>query len=358
MTRPPIKPVILSCAGPRLTDEERALIARENPFGLIIFRRNIENPQQVQALTADFRTLVERGDAPVLIDQEGGRVTRFTAPNWHEFPAPARYGQLAEQNNPDIDALALTHSAGLLLGAECRFAGVTVDCAPMIDVPAVDAHAGVIGDRAFARDADRIIKLARAFADGLLEAGVLPVMKHIPGHGRATADSHLELPVVNADRATLEATDFAPFKALANTIPLAMTAHVLYPAVDPVYPATLSKTIITDIIRGHMGFDGFLMTDAIEMKALKDSLANLTRACLAAGNDAVLYCAGDMAGNSAVLAAAAPMTDRALARWARAVSMVPVKPAGFDPAAYDRLAAVLADLPETGIKTAESPVMD
>ena len=329
MSSPPIKPVIIGVAGASLTAAEARLVAAQNPFGLILFRRNCSDVAQVQKLTSDFRALVQRGDAPVLIDEEGGRVARLREPNWREFPAAADY--LRAANDP-ADAAQLAYTAGQLMGAQCLFAGISVDCAPMCDVSAPGNHGGVIGDRAFGDDAATVTRLARAYADGLLAAGVLPVMKHIPGHGRAAADSHEELPVVSASREDLSATDFVPFRELQ--LPLAMTAHVRYPALDADQPATLSKTIIGDVIRAELGFRGLLVSDAIEMKALRGTLPGLTRQALAAGCDALLYCAGDLEGNRAVLEAAPAMDAEALARWRRAQSFLPVNQAKWDEAAY------------------------
>lgn len=337
MTRQPIKPVILSCAGTALTDDEKKLIAAENPFGFILFSRSCKSPEQVQQLTAEFRALVERADAPVLIDQEGGRVARLREPTWREFPAAASYGTYTATHN---DGPELTETSGRLMGAQCRALGITVNCAPMVDLPTLDAHAGVIGDRTFAKDAETITQLARAYAKGLMQAGVLPIMKHIPGHGRATADSHEELPVVKATRAELEASDFLPFKNL--NLPLAMTAHVLYPALDAELPATLSPTIINDIIRGWIGFDGLLVADTLEMKALTGSLGSRCQRAISAGNDVVLYCPGDVAGNLEVLQAAPPMTEVALARWKRAQSYLPSNFAGFDQQDYEELQGKLS----------------
>ncbi len=333
MDLPPIKPVVIGVAGTSLTDAEQELIAVQNPFGLILFRRNCVDPAQVQKLTSDFRALVQRGDAPVLIDEEGGRVARLRGPQWQEFPAVSDYMRAA---NDVEDAAQLAYTAGKLMGAQCLMAGINVNCAPMCDVAAPGNHTGVIGDRAFSDDAVAVTKMARAYADGLLAAGMLPIMKHIPGHGRAAADSHEELPTVTASREELAASDFIPFKELQ--LPIAMTAHVRYPALDKNQPATLSKAIIDDVIRGEMNFKGLLLSDAIEMKALSDSLPNLTRAALEAGCDAVLYCAGDLDGNQAVLETASAMSTESLARWRRAQSFLPLGPsanqAKWDDAAY------------------------
>lgn len=336
MSGKPIKPVILGCAGESFTAEERQLIADQNPFGFILFRRNCIDPDQVKKLTAEFRALVERADAPVLIDQEGGRVARLREPQWREFPAAASFGTYAATHN---DGPEMAYTAGALMGAQCRELGITVNCAPMIDLPAADAHSGVIGNRAFADSAERIAQLANQYAKGLMQAGVLPVIKHIPGHGRATADSHEELPVVKASRAELEQSDFLLFKDLSH-LPLAMTAHILYPVLDADRPATQSPTIIRDIVRDYIGFGGLLIADTLEMKALSGSLADKCRVTLAAGCDVVLYCPGDSAGNREVLEAAPAMTDNALARWRRALTFLPPSTAiyaRFDQDSYQNL---------------------
>jgi beta-N-acetylhexosaminidase len=308
------KAVIFGCAGKTLTAQERAFFAANNPFGFILFARNLEAPDQVRALVQALRECVGRSDAPVLIDQEGGRVARLKPPHWRAAPAAATIAALADQ---DMDAAreAVWLNARLI-GSELAALGIDVDCAPVCDVPAPGSH-NVIGDRAYGSDPDRVAALARAAALGFLDAGVLPVIKHMPGHGRTRVDSHLELPIVDATRAELEKTDFAPFRALAD-MPWGMTGHLRFTALDPDRPATTSPTIIRDIIRGHIGFDGLLLTDDLSMKALGGSFAERTKAALEAGCDVVLHCNGDMAEMEAVAAAAAPLTEAAFRRIARA----------------------------------------
>jgi beta-N-acetylhexosaminidase len=308
------KAAIFGCAGKSLSARERDFFAANNPFGFILFARNVDAPDQVRALVQALRESVGRPDAPVLIDQEGGRVARLKPPHWRAAPAAARIAALADQ---DMDAAC--EAAWLnarLIGGELAALGIDVDCAPVCDVPVAGSH-DVIGDRAYGTDPTRVAAIARAAALGFIDAGVLPVIKHIPGHGRARADSHLQLPTVDAARAELESADFVPFRAMRD-MPWGMTAHVRYTALDPDRPATLSPTIIRDIIRGEIGFDGLLLTDDLSMKALGGSFAERTSAALAAGCDVALHCNGEMGEMEAVAAAAPPLTEAARQRIARA----------------------------------------
>jgi beta-N-acetylhexosaminidase len=311
------KAAIFGCAGPRLSTQERNFFAANNPFGFILFARNVETPDQVRALVKALRESVGRADAPVLIDQEGGRVARLKPPHWRAAPAAAKIAALADQ---DMDAAC--EAAWLnarLIGGELAALGVDVDCAPVCDVPVTGSH-DVIGDRAYGTDPGRVATIARAAALGFIDAGVLPVIKHIPGHGRARADSHLELPTVETPRAELETADFVPFRALAD-MPWAMTAHVRYLALDPERPATTSRTVIRDVVRGQIGFDGVLVSDDLSMKALGGSFAERTKAALGAGCDVALHCNGDMAEMEGVAAAAPPLTEAARKRIARAAGL-------------------------------------
>jgi len=306
---------ILGCAGTALSDEERAFLRRADPLGFILFRRNCESPEQVKALVADLRAAVQRPDAPVLIDQEGGRVARLRPPHWPAFPPARAIGLLAERD------IALGREAawldGRLLAHMLHDLGITVDCAPVCDVPVEGAH-DVIGDRAFSRDPALVADLARAVCEGMMAGGVLPVIKHIPGHGRAFADSHAELPVVEAPRADLETTDFAPFRDLAD-MPLGMVAHVVLKALDPAQPVSTSASAIKDVVRGPaIGFDGLLFSDDLSMGALSGDAGERTRAVLAAGCDVALHCNGDMAEMELVAQAAPPLSYAAAQRWARA----------------------------------------
>ncbi len=310
----PVSAAVYGCAGPVFDDWERGFFAEQNPLGLILFARNVESPDQVRALTEDFRTLVDRADAPVLIDQEGGRVQRLKPPHWRQAPAARVFGRLAERD-PEA-ALEATRLNASLLAQELLSLGITVDCAPVLDLFIKGAH-GVIGDRAFAGDPGRVARLGRASCEGLLGGGVVPVVKHIPGHGRARADSHLELPKVDTPHAELSGSDFAPFRALADA-PWAMTAHVVYTALDPDAPATVSARVIAEVIRGEIGFDGVLVSDDLSMQALSGGLASRTAAALAAGCDLALHCNGRRDEMLQVASAAPPLTAEARRRLAAA----------------------------------------
>jgi beta-N-acetylhexosaminidase len=281
---------ITGVSGPVLSPDERAFLQDADPWGLILFKRNVEGAEQLAALTADFRSVVGRSDAPVLVDQEGGRVQRLGPPLWPAYPPGAAYGSLYDLN-PE-QGLAAAQLGARLIAAELRAVGITVDCLPLADVPAAGAHE-VIGDRAYGRDPEKVSRIARAVATGLVEGGVLPVLKHLPGHGRAGVDSHERLPVVEASAQELRATDFTPFRQLAD-LPLGMTAHVVYTAFDAQETATTSTRVISEIIRDWIGFDGALMSDDLSMRALGGSMRERTRAALSAGCDLVLHCNGQM----------------------------------------------------------------
>ena len=278
---------ITGLSGTSIAAGERQFLREASPWGLILFKRNIDNPSQVHNIVDDFRNCVGRPDAPVLIDQEGGRVQRLAPPHWAAYPSGAVYGQLYDQDR--AAGIAAAKLGARLIAADLEALGITVDCLPLADLrlPGADA---VIGDRAYGATPDKVAAIAAAVAGGLMEGGVLPVLKHIPGHGRATADSHKSLPIVRTDRTALEATDFAAFRALA-TLPMAMTAHVVFTAIDAL-PVTTSKTMISNVIRGFIGFDGLLMSDDVSMGALDGSIGERTAATLAAGCDVVLHCNG------------------------------------------------------------------
>jgi beta-N-acetylhexosaminidase len=305
-----MKAFITGLAGLSIGPEERAFLRAQDPWGMILFKRNVENARQVTDLVNDFRAIVGRPDAPVLIDQEGGRVQRLGPPHWPAYPPAAVYGAI-HRDDPAAGRSA-ARLGSRLIGADLAELGITVDCLPVADVPVAGAD-GVIGDRAYGDTVDAVADLGRAAADGLMAAGVLPVLKHIPGHGRAGADSHAALPVVDADRATLEQTDFATFRALAD-LPLAMTAHVVFTACDPKLPATTSHTMIDRVIRGFIGFDGLLMSDDVSMQALSGTIGERTAAALAAGCDVALHCNGNLDEMHEVAAHAPPLAGKALMR--------------------------------------------
>ena len=323
---------ITGLSGPAITADERAFLRAASPWGLILFKRNIQSSAQVIALIDEFRSLIGGGDAPVLIDQEGGRVQRLGPPQWPAYPAGAAYGRLYDRDQ--ALGLAAARLGARLIAADLAALGITVDCLPIGDVPVAGADA-VIGDRAYGDTPTKVAAIAGSIAQGLAEGGILPVLKHLPGHGRATADSHLRLPVVTADRATLESTDFAAFRPLAG-MPLGMTAHVVFTALDPELPATTSPTIIAQVIRGFIGFDGLLMSDDISMGALSGNLEDRTRAALAAGCDMALHCNGDLREMDAVAGAVPELAGAAARRAAAAL-------AARRPAARPDLAAARAD---------------
>lgn len=332
---------IFGCSGLELGDEERQFFAAANPLGFILFQRNCDSPDQVRDLVFDLRLTVGRVDAPVLIDQEGGRVARLKPPHWREAPPAARFAALAARD-PDA-AVEATEINARLIAAELLDLGITVDCAPVLDLPQPGADP-IIGDRAFGADPVTVATLGGAACRGLIAGGVLPVIKHIPGHGRASVDSHKALPVVDTPWAELASRDFAPFAAL-NAMPWAMTAHVVYTDVDPDAPATTSAKVIEKVIRKHMGFEGALMSDDLSMKALAGDMGDRTRAALDAGCDVVLHCNGDMAEMTAVAKAATVLDCRAEERVKRAAALRQ-KPGPFDrAAALARLETLLEAVP-------------
>jgi beta-N-acetylhexosaminidase len=315
---------ITGLAGPVLGMEERAFLRDAEPWGLILFRRNIESPEQVRRLVAEAREGVGR-NLPVLVDQEGGRVQRLGPPHWPVYPPGAAYGRLYD-DDPAV-ALIAARLGARLIAADLVPLGIDVDCMPLADVP-VDGADPVIGDRAYGTSPDKVSAIAAALAEGLMEGGVLPVLKHLPGHGRPTADSHEELPVVATDRALLDATDFAAFRPLAQ-LPLGMTAHVVFTSIDPAAPATTSPTIIGEVIRDSIGFAGALMSDDVSMGALTGTIGERTRSALAAGCDLVLHCNGRLDEMRAV-ASETPALEGAAARRTAAALAARRQPADID----------------------------
>ena len=327
------------CSGLHLTDAERRFFETASPWGLILFKRNVSQPSQVKALIAEFREAVKRPDAPILIDQEGGRVQRLGPPHWRRYPAAQRYLEATRGNV--AEAASLSHLGGRLMAHDLAALGITINCAPVLDL-AFEGRTDAIGDRTFAKDPELVSILGRAFAEGLMAGNVLPAIKHMPGHGRATIDSHKALPRVDVPLSQLVASDFVPFKQLAD-LPIAMTAHILFPSIDPDAPATQSPKIIRDIIRGEIGFDGLLLSDDLSMEALQGDFAARTKALFAAGCDIALHCNGNLAEAEAVASASPILKDRALERVERALFLLKKAPEPFDPVdAGAKLDAALA----------------
>lgn len=329
------KPVIFGCEGPTLSASERQFFRDADPLGFILFARNCETPAQITRLVAELRESIGRADAPVLIDQEGGRVARLKPPHFAAIPAAAEIAALG-----GVRARAGAWLAARLIADDLSQLGITVDCAPVLDLPVTGADP-VIGDRAWGNEPLIVAENGLAVCDGLLAGGVLPVIKHIPGHGRATVDSHRALPVVETPRGTLDSTDFAPFRALAS-MPWAMTAHVLYTAIDPDRPATLSPRVIADVIRAGIGFDGVLLCDDLSMAALGGKIEMRARDALQAGCDLVLHCNGILDEMTAIAGALGSMSEIASRRVAAAEARRHA-PGAFDRYAAEReLAALLA----------------
>lgn len=327
--------MILGCAGPELGADEAAFFADADPWGFILFRRNVQSPEQVRRLTDALRTAVG-WEAPVLIDQEGGRVQRLGPPHWQKYPPGEAY--LKATNDP-LAARELARLGARLMAHDLKAVGVNVDCLPVLDVPVPGSH-DIIGDRAYARDPTTVTQLGRAAAEGLLAGGVLPVIKHMPGHGRAFADSHKELPTVHADFDTLDAWDFAPFKALSD-MPIAMSAHVVFTAIDRKRPATTSKKAVK-LMREHLGFQGLLLSDDLVMNALSGTLTERAEAALKAGCDAVVHWNGDMAEMQQVAAGVGKLKGKASKRAAAALARIVHTPEPLDEReARNRFAAML-----------------
>ena len=319
---------ILGCSGPTLTPEERTFFRRVKPWGFILFKRNVETPDQVRTLVDALRATVARAAAPVLIDQEGGRVQRLGPPNWGRYPPGRAFGDLA--GNDPLVRREITRLGARLMAYDLAALGINVDCVPVLDVPDPAGHE-IIGDRAYGQTPEEVALLGRAAAEGLIAGGVLPVIKHIPGHGRAMADSHLELPVVDASLEDLDARDFAPFRVLSD-MPMAMTAHVIYSAIDRKRPATTSRKVMRKVVRGLIGFDGLVMSDDLSMKALSGEFTERARDSRAAGCDVVLHCNGAMAEMKAVVKGAGELKGRAAARAKAAVARLAKAPEPFDAA--------------------------
>ncbi|MGO4683943.1 beta-N-acetylhexosaminidase [Hyphomicrobium sp. 2TAF46] len=310
--------LIVGLSGVALMDDERRFYRDVQPAGLILFARNVADREQLKRLVEDVRDAVGRSDFLVLIDQEGGRVQRLRPPIARSLPPAAAYAKFYARDPEAAKRAAFT--VARLTGEELRTFGITMNCAPVADLP-VDGSHEIISDRAYGSTVGEVVALARSVADGYLAGGVVPVIKHIPGHGRATADSHLSLPVVATARPILSETDFAPFKALAN-IPAAMTAHVVYSAIDPANPASTSEIVTREVIRGEIGFDNLLMSDDLSMKALSGPMRARAEAVIAAGSDLALHCNGDIEEMRAAAEGVAPLQGRAAERFERACSCI------------------------------------
>lgn len=308
---------ITGVAGPRLSPSEQDFLADAKPCGLILFARNCIAPEQLRRLIEDFREATGSDSLIISIDQEGGRVQRLRPPQWRELPPAQCYGALYQKNQASGEAA--TYQAARLMAAELRQLGINCNMVPVLDLPQPDGHE-IISDRALGCDVAQVAVLGRAQAKGHMDSGVLPVMKHVPGHGRATADSHLELPVVVAPCHDLMSHDFLPFKEL-HDLPAAMTAHVVYAQIDGAAPASTSKMVHERIIRGVIGFDGLLMSDDLSMKALQGDFASRTRDVLAAGSDIALHCNGNLAEMVQIASVAPPLAGQALQRFEAALAV-------------------------------------
>jgi beta-N-acetylhexosaminidase len=339
-----ISAFITGLSGAKLTADERDFLADVKPAGLIVFARNVVDADQLRRLIGDATSVIGGGDVLVLVDQEGGRVQRIREPLTHNLPSAAAIAELYDRNPAAARDTAFSIAA--LAAQELRGFGITMNCAPVLDVPVAGAH-DVIGDRAFGHTAEQVSDLARQVARGLIAGGIAPVMKHIPGHGRAGADSHHDLPIVEASHAELSATDFAPFKALAD-LPAAMTAHVVYTAIDRDQPASTSRRVTDVVIRGEIGFDGLLMSDDLSMKALSGPMRTRAEAVIAAGSDLALHCNGDLAEMRAVAAGVPALAGDALRRFESAARIAD-EAATFDLAATrDLLQSMMRETTQRG----------
>lgn len=337
---------ITALSGPELTADEAAALRAIRPCGVILFGRNVVDPAQVRRLTDAVRDAVASDHLMLLIDQEGGRVQRLKPPHWRALPPGAQYAALYAHD--PVRAVEATQLVARLMADELRAVGLNTDCTPVLDLPVPGSHA-IIGDRAFGEAPGQVVALGGAVARGMMAGAVLPVIKHIPGHGRATMDSHLDLPVVETPRADLTVTDFAPFAGLAH-VPAAMTAHVVFTALDPRAPASTSAMVTAEIIRGAIGFDGLLMSDDLSMKALSGCLASRARAVIRAGSDIALHCNGVMAEMVEVAAEIPEVQGQARRRLDAAIRILKANQS-FDVAKAEQM---LADVLAFAAPSAES----
>ena len=320
----PISAAIFDSETTTFTADEKAFFKDVNPFGFILFARHCDTPESVKRQISELKSLLGRDRLPVLIDQEGGRVARLKPPHWPKYPPAKVFADMAKHDRDKAHKAVYLNAR--LIANDLYTLGITVDCAPLADLPVEGAH-DIIGDRAFGTEASQVVYLARAMAMGLMEGGIVPILKHIPGHGRAFSDSHHELPVVEESLEVLRATDFVPFKALSN-LPMAMTAHVKYTAIDDKHMATQSKAAI-DLIRGELGFKGLLMSDDISMKAMEGNLGERARTSLAAGCDVVLHCNATLQEKQEAMKGVTALEGESLLRAERSMASVKV-PKTFD----------------------------
>lgn len=304
------KNVIVGCSSTQLTDQESLLFNELQPWGLILFARNIENPAQIKALIEDCKYAMGRDNLMVFIDQEGGRVSRLPKKYWRVPPSPTIFAKMYETNQEKAKRACMLNA--LLTGLELKALGINVNCAPMLDIPQ-DNASSIITERALGNTPQQVIALAQQISSGLKQAGVAPVIKHMPGHGRAISDSHLELPVINASLDELNDWDFLPFRALA-TESMAMTAHIVFPQIDNDFPATISPTLINKVMREIIGFNGLIMTDDINMHALSGTVASRAHQSIAAGCDIALHCSGNFAEMQSLLSVAEPLNSEVSTR--------------------------------------------
>lgn len=331
--------LITGLEGSALTAGERDFLREARPLGIILFARNCESADQIRRLVGEALAAIGSEETLVLIDQEGGRVQRLRPPLGRALPPADAYACRYESGDRD-GACAAAEAAARLVAADLRDLSINTNCAPVLDLPVPGAHA-IIGDRAYGTTVEQVVALGRAVAAGFMAGGVLPIIKHIPGHGRATKDSHLDLPVVETSRAELSRTDFAPFKALAD-IPAAMSAHVVFTAVDASAPASTSAAVISDVIRGEIGYDGLLMSDDLGMKALEGSMRQRAEAVIRAGSDVALHCSGDLREMEEAAAGVPDLEGQALRRARRALAVLKSRQDFDAPAAERRLAEVIA----------------
>jgi beta-N-acetylhexosaminidase len=319
--------MVFGCASTSLTSPERSLFRECKPFGLILFKRNCVDPEQVGWLVKEFRQAVGRDDAPVMIDQEGGRVARLQPPQWPQHPPAAVFGEIY-QRDPEWGAQAMQLYARIVANELYRL-GINVNLAPVIDL-AVEGATNAIGDRAISSRPSIVAALARIWCETFLENGIFPVIKHLPGHGRMRTDPHHDLPVIEASRAELETEDFVPFELLKD-LPIGMNSHAIFTQLDPHNPVSLSAIVHQDIIRGMLGFDGLLLSDDISMKALEGAPEDLAQRAHEAGADVVLHCNGNLTEMEAIAKAMGPMTTEGWTRWTYAQSMLRVPVDSYDP---------------------------